>query len=242
MDNLINELEKIRGKTLLVCYPHPDDETMISGGLLREAKKYDIKTVVLVLTQGGEGKMHIHPRGKSVKEVRTKELNSAMTKLKVDKVILENYPDAYLRDCKDLWTKKLTRQIRELKPAMVVTYDHSGITGNPDHIVLSLELTRIISSMKKNARPIFYFATLDLENKPLVSRYMCSEVLPYVSKATSFLKINIVRKILTARVYKSQNVMNLKTALYYLIFLRKEWYHKVDFDKTYPFKYVPFKL
>lgn len=39
----------------MTVFPHPDDETMASGGLLLAAKRLGWKTVVVVLTKGGAG-------------------------------------------------------------------------------------------------------------------------------------------------------------------------------------------
>ena len=224
----------------MVVFPHPDDETMATGGLLLKAKQLGLNTIALILTQGGEGKIHIHPKGKSAKEVRKIELVRACEKLKVDELIVENFPDAYLRDCVDDWSGVVKKHIVNHKPDLVVTYDHSGITGHPDHIVLSIELKKILKTLKQ--RPSLYWVAMSGERKKQFARGVDKDVLENMVELTHELVVSAIKKVKAARVYKSQNVMPIKRTLFYVRFMKREWYHKVDFDKIYPHKYVPFRL
>ncbi|KKQ25909.1 MAG: hypothetical protein US62_C0042G0009 [Candidatus Woesebacteria bacterium GW2011_GWA1_37_8] len=62
MKDFKSELNKIKGKTLMVIFPHPDDESMMTGGLLSTAHKLGIRTVVVTITKGGAGKFTFIPK------------------------------------------------------------------------------------------------------------------------------------------------------------------------------------
>ena len=157
MMDLRTQLKKLQGETLMGIYPHPDDETMASGGLLQVAKRVGMKTVVVTHTHGDKGKVFVPKNGRTTSEIRKDELANACKLLSVDSLILESFPDGELRKTKSQWKRRVKQIIQKEKPALVVTYDHSGITGHPDHIVLSLELFKMLKTMR--SRPELWWMT-----------------------------------------------------------------------------------
>ncbi len=217
----------------MVVYPHPDDETMASGGLLLAAKKLGWQTVVVTLTKGGAGQIHIPINGFTLKEVRTKELNKAIKILEVDNLELGDFDDGKLRAQKNKWIKWLNEQMRKYGPGIVVTYDHSGITGHPDHISLSKESRNITKKL--------FWSTV-----PKNFRFLNPLVQEFVAAPTHALDLggDWVKKYLAAKVHKSQALgKGWPVPLWLALFLnRTEWYHEVDPSKNYPYKFVEFKI
>ncbi len=238
VENIFFELQN---KKLLVIFPHPDDETMAAGGLILTAKKLRFKVTVLILTKGGAGQLHIHPKGKTTKQVRTLELEKAVKILGVDKLLLEDFDDGKLREQKEDWSKKVIEVIKNENPGIVVTFDHSGWTGHPDHIVSSMEVKKLLST--KFSKLILLWPVIDPDGK----KWMNGEVREIMPKAN--LKLNLtnptrLKLYLAACSYKSQRFSDKKLMPILRIILgwREEWYHRVDFSKIYKHKFVKFDI
>ena len=226
-------LKNKRKKVLLCVFPHPDDETVMSGGLLLTAKKFGWQTNVLCLTKGGEGRLHIHPKGRTVKEVREGELKRAAGILGVDNLYLSNYPDSKLRFVERDWVPFLKKKIKEINPSVVVTYDHSGMYGHPDHIIVSVWVKRIISKMPKHRRPDVFWVSMDEKVK---QKYFPKFLFPNSSCPDYILEFSwsgFLKKITAIYFHRSQKLLTKRKMLIFLKIGRKEWYHKVSFGRRY---------
>lgn len=244
MKNLNLELEKFKGKTLMVVFPHPDDESMMTGGLLTIAVKSGLKTVVVTLTKGGAGKLYINPRGKSTKEVRSQELNGACKALVVNKFYGGDFGDGELKNQTGKWKPWLLGIIKKEKPKIMVTYDHSGLTGHPDHIVLSKAIMSMYEGQALLHRPQLYWVSL---NEKLTNWFVPKDVRQYFQKPTHILDLGFdwITKWRAVKCHKSQRYAQIKITFplfLYLALNHFEWYHKVDLNKTYKAKYMEFKI
>lgn len=226
----------------MTVFPHPDDETMATGGLLLSAKKYGWKTVVVTLTHGEAGQIYLDAKGKTIKQIRREELEKAIRILQVDDLALGNFPDGKLKQSKLSWIKWLKKQIKHYSPSLVISYDHSGLTGHPDHISLSVELKKILLLLK--SKPTLLWATLPSHlRKPPVAH---PKIINIVSKPTHVLdlKWNWLKKWQAAKSHRSQK-LGKGFPIPLAIILAKyhfEWYHEVDLNKNYPHKFVEFKI
>lgn len=226
MRDLKQELINWQGrKVLMVIYPHPDDETMGAGGLLQVAKSLGWKTIVIILTHGEAGQMHIHPHGRTTKEVRDQELKTAVQILQVDKLVQGDFGDGQLKPQKQLWSVWLTKVIAKHNPGWIVTYDHSGISGHPDHICLSLVLRNVPAKL--------YWTSF-----PLDLKFGNSKVHAWRSAPTHKLSLgkwgNL--KLKAMKTHRSQKLSSN------IVLYQTEWYHEVEAKRAYPYKYVEFKI
>ncbi len=241
MQNFEQILNNTKRKNLMVIFPHPDDETFASGGLLLEAKKYGWQTIVVILTKGGAGKIHIDSQSKTLEEIRTNELAEAVNILKVDHLVLGDFPDGGLRKKNAKWVLWLSSQLDKFKPSLVVTYDNAGFTGHPDHIILSLEIKKLL---EKRENVDLYWAT-SLEDKFI--KFVNIRLLKNLAKTTHELNLDptlLFSKWLAILKHKSQGY-GKKYGLQTLAYLFKnhfEWYHKVDLDVDYDYKFVKFDI
>ena len=118
--------------SVLGVFAHPDDESLAAGGLLaRQAAAGARVTVVTATWAAGT--------------VRAAELGEAVRMLGADEPRLLGYADARVpasapgsrRWCEaplEETLRRLVAQIRELRPAVVLTHDTcGGLTGHPDH-------------------------------------------------------------------------------------------------------------
>lgn len=130
---------------ILLVYPHPDDEVLSAGGLIRKLAGRGARITLIILTEG-EKSQRSGLSSEVLREVRKKELKKATSLLGVTKVIQANYGDKELQD-KFVEVKKYVAQaIEEENPDVIITYDLSGLYGHPDHIVCSQIVTELIQN------------------------------------------------------------------------------------------------
>lgn len=224
----------------MAVFAHPDDESFVSGGLFQEAQKLGIATTLICMTKGGRG-LNSYKAG-NLKTIRSKELDSAVKILGIDKTLLWDYPDADLRSSKDKWLKKLEGKIEELKPDLILTFDPSGITGHPDHIVSCIETLNLVKKMDK--RPYLIWRVPDDQEKYY---FKANEALPFASSPNLVLNYGLkesLKKISAIYVHVSQmkDFRFKLQILEWFLFDHKEFYFQVDPAANYKYKFVPFKI
>ncbi len=135
----------------MAIFPHPDDETCVAATLAYLSPLPNTVTVLLTLTRGGEGYWGRQKFAKSkLKNVREKELRKAAKRLKIDKLIILDYPDTTLHKIEKKRLKKIILKcLKKEKPNLVLTYEgNSGITGHQDHIIVSQAITEAVKEIK----------------------------------------------------------------------------------------------
>jgi N-acetyl-1-D-myo-inositol-2-amino-2-deoxy-alpha-D-glucopyranoside deacetylase len=137
---------------LLCVHAHPDDEAILTGGVLARYRDEGFRTAVVTCTGGEEGQIvgagmdpeEIRPR---LAEVRRAELEAGLEVLGAGPPRFLGYrdsgmmgeasnahPDAFWQAPVDEAVGRLVGILREFRPSVVVTYDAFGGYGHPDHI------------------------------------------------------------------------------------------------------------
>jgi LmbE family N-acetylglucosaminyl deacetylase len=126
---------------LMVVTAHPDDEAGAFGGTLRLYHERGLETSVVCLTPGQAA---THRGGtKSDQElaaIRRQEFAESCKVLGVNRAVVLDYADGQLHRV-DLYPVvcEVTRQIREFRPHVLVTFGPEGaITAHPDHSMVSV--------------------------------------------------------------------------------------------------------
>lgn len=134
-----SESERLR---LTCVLAHPDDETLGTGGILAHYARQGVATSLVTATRGDAGRYRTpdvpHPGREALGEIREEELRAAAGVLGVGDVSVLGYPDGEL-DQADAGeaVARIARQLRRLRPHVVVTFDPFGSYGHPDHIAIS---------------------------------------------------------------------------------------------------------
>jgi len=136
--------------TLLLVHAHPDDESILTGGVMLHAHRDGHRVVLVTATRGEEGDVHHMDdpeaaRGR-LSEIRTEELLAACEILGVDRQEFLGYRDSGAtgassnghRDTFDNAPLEETAAgiavlLRDERPDVVVTYTADGTYDNPDH-------------------------------------------------------------------------------------------------------------
>jgi LmbE family N-acetylglucosaminyl deacetylase len=138
--------------TLMAIFAHPDDESFGCGGTLgRYGADPDVRVVLVCATLGEAGEISDPSLStpERLGEVREAELRCACRALGVDALYLLGYRDSGMAgtpqnlDARALTMAdfdeavgKIVALIRQERPDVVVTFDHMGGYGHPDHIAI----------------------------------------------------------------------------------------------------------
>lgn len=148
---------KSNGKRLLISFAHPDDEAFGMGGAIAYYAERGVEIALICSTNGDVGVVppEFMAGYDSIADLRQDELRCAAETLGINEVITFGYrdsgmmgtPDNEHPDClwqadEDVVAGRIVREIRRLKPHVVVTFDPYGGYGHPDHIYMHRATTR----------------------------------------------------------------------------------------------------
>jgi LmbE family N-acetylglucosaminyl deacetylase len=125
--------------TILSVWAHPDDETYLCGGLMAAARRAGHRVVCVTATRGELGSTDPDrwPNGPELAEIRTKELEEALTALGVTEHHWLDYPDG---GCDQVDNDEAVARIRTIaedaRPDTVLTFGPDGMTWHSDHITV----------------------------------------------------------------------------------------------------------
>jgi LmbE family N-acetylglucosaminyl deacetylase len=125
---------------LLISFAHPDDETVLTGGLIAQLTNRGVPVALAVATRGEAGKVGDPPvcATNDLGVVREAELARAATILGLTDLTLFGYGDRELAGAPvDMIRQQLVRLLRTRRPRVVVTFDPNGSNLHPDHVAIS---------------------------------------------------------------------------------------------------------
>lgn len=240
MNSLRPLLKSCSGRNLLAIFPHPDDESFLAAGLFQIAKEYKIRTHVVCLTKGGRGKNALGEG--NIKVVRTKELKKAVGVLNIDELVLKDFPDAGLCDNQEAWVRFIHREIARIKPAIILTFDPSGMTGHPDHIITCQRVLGILKARRKDT--ILLWRLPNALERRFFSYNTLFDLTP---KPTYHLRLGFfetVTKLKAIYIHKCQmpGMMFRLIVLFEMLIEQKELYYKVPRLSSVDFRFIDFRI
>jgi len=144
---------------LMAVFAHPDDESFGIGGTLARYAAEGTEVVVASATRGEAG-----IEGKQAAEagrIREAELRAAAGLLGASEVHFLDYVDGTLPDVDPGEAKaKLVALLKRLRPQVLITFGPDGITGHPDHVVVSRWVTAAFDALTAPDGPwkLYYVA------------------------------------------------------------------------------------
>ena len=125
---------------LLAVFAHPDDESMGMGGTLAKYAAEGVETYLVCATRGERGWFgpeEQNPGLRGLGELRTKELEAAVSELGIKGLYFLDYIDGELDQANPTEViGKIVTHIRRIMPQVVVTFPPDGNYGHPDHIAI----------------------------------------------------------------------------------------------------------
>jgi LmbE family N-acetylglucosaminyl deacetylase len=131
---------------LLCVVTHPDDETMLTGGMLAMLAHHGVEIDILCATRGEGGEMGEPPlvAREALGRTRERELWCAAKALGAQTVRFLDYVDPVVGEDKTLYpytdhldevTGYMVRAIERDRPSMVLTHGSNGEYGHPGHVM-----------------------------------------------------------------------------------------------------------
>ena len=139
--------------TLLYIFPHPDDECFGPAPALAQQRADGHDVHLLTLTRGEATKQR-HRLGfdkEKMGAVRYGEMQNVAQALDLTSLKVLDLPDGELADLSPLAIEApIEREIRRLRPDVVITYAVHGISGHPDHLVTHATVKRVVCAGDRN--------------------------------------------------------------------------------------------
>ena len=137
---------------LMAVLAHPDDEALGVGGTLAKYASEGVDVFLVTATRGDSGRYrghrsddHEHPGPLALAKIREAELRASATVLGVREVSVLDFHDQQLdRADPHQAIASIVRQLRRVRPEVVVTFGPDGAYGHPDHIAISQFTTAAI--------------------------------------------------------------------------------------------------
>jgi len=129
---------------LLGIFAHPDDESLLSAGTIAKYVKAGWVADLVFATRGEAGSRGPYPDAsrEDFGQIRGKELETAASELGVRSITFLDYKDGSLpRLTPGEIEDKVMEILRTERPDVVMTFEPSGITNDPDHVKLTLAVT-----------------------------------------------------------------------------------------------------
>lgn len=143
-------------RRLLAAFAHPDDEAFGVAGVFRKYADEGVTTALICATRGEEGEIGDPSLAthETLGRVREQELRAACALMGVADLSFLDYHDGRLAQADKVEaTGRLVRQMRRLRPQVVITFDANGGYGHRDHMAIH-SLT--VSAFHKASDPTCY--------------------------------------------------------------------------------------
>jgi N-acetyl-1-D-myo-inositol-2-amino-2-deoxy-alpha-D-glucopyranoside deacetylase len=169
---------------VLAITAHPDDETLIAGGVLAACAAAGRESAVLCLTRGEHGPISAPALAtrETLADARVAELEAACEELGVTWLRCFRRQDAHLP-----WTnstavaRQIARAIAERRPAAVITFGDDGLYHHPDHVATHgfvHRALRMVGEAPPRLRPRVYEALWPSSAMPELVQEMRERGLP----------------------------------------------------------------
>jgi LmbE family N-acetylglucosaminyl deacetylase len=160
--------------TLVCFHAHPDDEVLMTGGIMAQASAAGHRVVLVVATGGELGEVPADlGTGETLAERRRGEALRSATALGVARVVWLGYEDsgmagweqnknpaAFIQADVDEAAGRLAGVLDEEAAAVLTVYDYHGNYGHPDHIRVHVVGHR---AAEKAGTPNVYDATMNTD-------------------------------------------------------------------------------
>ncbi|MCB0572206.1 MAG: PIG-L family deacetylase [Phaeodactylibacter sp.] len=141
-------MKAVNNKRLMCIVAHPDDESLGMGGTLAKYASEGVQTYLLMATKGERGRFgtaSVSPGMAVVGQARARELEEAASILGISEVSFLGYIDGVLDKALPAEAiARISRNIRRVRPQVVLTFGPEGAYGHPDHIAISQFTTAAI--------------------------------------------------------------------------------------------------
>lgn len=142
-------------KTIVAIFAHPDDEAMGPAGTIAKlAKTHDVH---IICVTNGDAAGKTPEEKEAIAEIRKEELRKSAKILGVKEIHFLEYHDGEL--CNNMYHKlaeQIQKKLEAMRPKVVVTFEHRGVSGHIDHIVVSFVTTFVTCRLSFVKKTMYY--------------------------------------------------------------------------------------
>ena len=158
----------MKRRSAVCIFAHPDDEAFGPSGTIHMLTK-DFDVYILCATKGEIGQDALHGK-KPLSEIRADELKTSAAILGVKKVFFLGFIDGALSNSQyHKLAAAIEKELKKLKPELILTMNHNGGSGHIDHIVVSM-VSSFVFERLSFIKKIMYTASTD-EYSKAASKY-----------------------------------------------------------------------
>lgn len=128
----------MKAERVLGIFAHPDDESVLAGGVLAAAAAAGADVTVVCATGGESGPIAggIDATPETLAAFREAELRAACAELGVGTVECLGLPDGSLEDEEERLASEVARLLATVRPDSVVTFGPEGLYWHQDHVAV----------------------------------------------------------------------------------------------------------
>jgi LmbE family N-acetylglucosaminyl deacetylase len=129
----------VEQKCLMAVLAHPDDEVFNTGGIFRRYHDAGVRTALVCATRGEAGEISDPALATpaTLGQVREEELRESCRILGIKDLSFLDYRDGTVAQADEVEAVgRIVREIRRVRPQVLVTFDPGGVYGHPDHIAV----------------------------------------------------------------------------------------------------------
>lgn len=143
-------------KNAVCIFAHPDDESFGPSGTIHLlTKEYNVH--IICVTRGDAGENHHPDKKTSLETHRKNELTASSKILGVKSVSFLEYEDGELNNNNYHTVAASIQDILDtLRPELVLTFEHRGISGHLDHIAIAMITSYLFEKLSYIKKAMFY--------------------------------------------------------------------------------------
>jgi LmbE family N-acetylglucosaminyl deacetylase len=147
---------------VLAVFAHPDDESLLAGGVLAACAAAGRRVAIVSMTRGERGPTELpgFTDRPALGDVREGELLAAARALGASSAECLEYPDGELAGVdEEQAARTLAGLLERERPEAVISFSDEGLYWHPDHLAVSRFLNAALELLGSGARAWLYGAT-----------------------------------------------------------------------------------
>jgi bacillithiol biosynthesis deacetylase BshB2 len=146
-------------RSVLVVFPHPDDEAFGVSGTIATHVKNGTHVTYACLTLGEMGRNMGNPpftNRENLPKIRKEELKEAARVLGIQDLRMLGYRDKTIEfEDEEKLSNRMLELIEEVNPSLIITF-YPGYSVHPDHDATGAAVVRAVKKMPSAARPTLH--------------------------------------------------------------------------------------
>jgi LmbE family N-acetylglucosaminyl deacetylase len=143
---------------VLAVFAHPDDESLLAGGVLAGCAAAGLRVAIVSMTRGERGPTEASGVGRPLGEIRVAELRAAARALGASAAECLDYPDGELPDVdEEEASQALATVLERERPKAVLSFSEDGLYWHPDHLAVSRYLIAAVELLGEDAAPMWVY-------------------------------------------------------------------------------------